>query len=409
MNQNSENGNNNGNGIHDSGGGGERTPHTARVCTYKEFLNCQTLNFKGTEKAVGLAHWIVGQDAAYEMPWKTLMKMMTENYCLRSEIKKLETEQAENKKRMDNNSRNNHEQQPPYKRQNVARAYTVGPGKKRYYVGTLPLCNKCKFYHNGSCAAKFQKTSTCFEYGSQGYYKNDCPRLKNKNCGNAAGNGEAREKDYALGGGEPNPDSNVVMAPSEMKELSDQLQELSDTGFIRPSSSPWGALVLFVKKKDGSFRMCIDYRELNKLMMKNCYPLPRIDDLFDQLQGLGVYSKVDLRSDLMKRVCKPYLDKFVIGFIDDILICSKSKQEHEGHLKLILEFLKKEELYAKFSKCEFQIPRVQFLSHVIDSQCIHVDPAKIESIKDWASPETPMEICQFLGLAATTEDSLKVF
>ncbi|GKB99096.1 putative reverse transcriptase domain-containing protein [Tanacetum coccineum] len=184
----------------------------------------------------------------------------------------------------------------------------------------------------------------------------------------------------------------------------------------------------------------IDYRELNKLTVKNRYPLPRIDDLFDQLQGSSVYSKIDLRSgyhqlkvreedvsktafrtryghyefqvmpfgltnapavfmDLMNRVCKPYLDKFVIVFIDDILIYSKSKQEHEEHLKIILELLKKEELYAKFSKCEFWIPKVQFLGHVIDNKGIHVDPAKIESVKDWASPKTPTEIRQFLGLA----------
>ncbi|GJZ69020.1 putative reverse transcriptase domain-containing protein [Tanacetum coccineum] len=207
------------------------------------------------------------------------------------------------------------------------------------------------------------------------------------------------------------------LAPSEMKELSDQLQELSDKGFIRPSSSPWGAPVLFVKKKDGSFRMCIDYRELNKLTVKNRYPLPRIDDLFDQLQGSNVYSKIDLRSgyhqlrvreedipktafrtryghyefqvmpfgltnapavfmDLMNRVCKPYLDKFVIVFIDDILIYSRNKKKHKEHLKSILELLKKEEF-----------------------QGIYVDPTKIESIKDWASPKTPMEIRQFLGLA----------
>ncbi|GKA89471.1 putative reverse transcriptase domain-containing protein [Tanacetum coccineum] len=229
------------------------------------------------------------------------------------------------------------------------------------------------------------------------------------------------------------------LAPSEMKELSEQLQELSDKGFIRPSSSPWGAPVLFVKKKDGSFRMCIDYRELNKLTVKNRYPLPRIDDLFDQLQGSSIYSKIDLRSgyhqlrvreqdipktafqtryghyefqvmpfgltnapavfmDLMNRVCKPYLDKFVIIFIDDILIYSKDEKEHEEHLKPILELLKKEKLYAKFSKCEFWIPKVHFLGHVIDSIGIHVDPAKIESIKDWASPKTPTEIRQFLGL-----------
>ncbi|GKC24271.1 putative reverse transcriptase domain-containing protein, partial [Tanacetum coccineum] len=159
-----------------------------------------------------------------------------------------------------------------------------------------------------------------------------------------------------------------------MKELSEQLQELSDKGFIRPSSSPWGALVLFVQKKDESFRMCIDYQDLNKLTVKNRYPLPRIDDLFDQLQGSNVYSKINLRSgyhqlrvreeDILKmafrtrnRVCKPYLDKFVIVFIDDILIYSKNKKEHEQHHKAILELLKKEELYAKFFKCEFWIPK----------------------------------------------------
>ncbi|GJS08081.1 putative reverse transcriptase domain-containing protein [Tanacetum coccineum] len=229
------------------------------------------------------------------------------------------------------------------------------------------------------------------------------------------------------------------LAPAEMKELAEQLKELSDKGFIRPSSSPWGAPILFVKKKDGSFRMCIDYRELNKLTVKNRYPLPRIDDLFDQLQGSSIYSKIDLRSgyhqlrvreedipktafrtryghyefrvmpfgltnapavfmDLMNRVCKPYLDKFVIVFIDDILIYSRNEKEHEEHLKTILELLKKEELYAKFSKCEFWINTVKFLGHVIDSSGIHVDPAKIEAVKNWASPTTPSEIRQFLGL-----------
>ncbi|GJY67425.1 putative reverse transcriptase domain-containing protein [Tanacetum coccineum] len=227
--------------------------------------------------------------------------------------------------------------------------------------------------------------------------------------------------------------------PEDLSGIPPTRQELSYKGFIRPSSSPWGALVFFVKKKDGSFRMCIDYWELNKLTVKNRYPLPRIDDLFDQLQGSSVYSKIDLRSsyhqlrvreevipktafrtryghykfqvilfgltnapavfmDLMNRVCKPYLDKFMTVFIDDILIYSKTKQEHEEHLKLILELLKKEELYAKFSKCEFWIPKVQFLDHVIDSNGIHMDPAKIDSIKDWASPKTATDIRQFLGI-----------
>ncbi|GKF35811.1 putative reverse transcriptase domain-containing protein, partial [Tanacetum coccineum] len=186
------------------------------------------------------------------------------------------------------------------------------------------------------------------------------------------------------------------LAPSEMQELSKQLQELADRGFIRPSTSPWGALVLFVKKKDGYFRMCINYQELNKLTIKNRYPLPKIDDLFDQLQGSSTYSKIDLRSgyhqvrvrdedipktafrtryghyefqvvpfgltnasavfmDLMNRLCKSYLDKFVIVFIDDILIYSRNKEEHADHLRIFLELLKKEKLYAKFSKFDFWI------------------------------------------------------
>ncbi|GJT95152.1 putative reverse transcriptase domain-containing protein [Tanacetum coccineum] len=153
------------------------------------------------------------------------------------------------------------------------------------------------------------------------------------------------------------------LAPSEMKELSDLLKELSDKGFIRPSSSPWGAPVLFVQKKDGSFRMYIEYRELNKLTVITSFEY-----------GKKIFRRQHSELDM-------------------------NKKEHKKHLKAILELLKKEELYAKFSKCEFWLPKVQFLSHVIDSQGIHVDPAKIESIKYWSSPKIPMEIRQFLGLA----------
>ncbi|GJU29661.1 putative reverse transcriptase domain-containing protein [Tanacetum coccineum] len=233
------------------------------------------------------------------------------------------------------------------------------------------------------------------------------------------------------------------LAPFELENLSGQLKELQDKGFIRPSSSPWGAPVLFVKKKDGSFRMCIDYRELNKLAVKNRYPLPKIDDLFDQLQGSQFFSKIDLRSgyhqlrvheddilktafrtryghfeftvmpfglinapavfmDLMNRVCRPYLDKFVIVFIDDILIYSKTQEEHVEHLRLVLELLKKEKLYAKFSKCEFWLKEVQFLRHVINGNGIScIDLGKFEDVKKLESPApiTPIEVPSFLGLA----------
>ncbi|GKD94316.1 putative reverse transcriptase domain-containing protein, partial [Tanacetum coccineum] len=204
------------------------------------------------------------------------------------------------------------------------------------------------------------------------------------------------------------------LAPSEMKELSEQLQELSDKGFIRPSSSPWGALVLFVKKKDGSFRMCINYREVNKLTMKNRYPLPRIDDLFDQLQGSSVYSKIDLRSgyhqlrvreedipktafmtqyghyefqvpfgltnahavfiDLMNRVCKPNLDKFVIVFIDDILIYSKNKKEHEEHIK---------GHYLYGTKCTVFIDH-KSLQHILDQKELNMRQRRwLELLSDY--------------------------
>nr|GEW38590.1 putative reverse transcriptase domain-containing protein [Tanacetum cinerariifolium] len=301
------------------------------------------------------------------------------------------------------------------------------------------------------------KGNGCFECGATCHFKRDCPKLKNKDGERvnaprwvyAVGNAEKREN------ASRDPDSNVVTVISCLKaqeymakgcqiflaqifakkeEDKSKEKQLKDVPVVRdypevfpedllslpparpvefqidlipgaaprPSSSPWGASVLFVKKKGGSFRMCIDYHELNKLTVKNRYPLPRIDDLFDQLQGSSVYSKIDLRSgyhqlrvreqdvpktafktryghyefqvmpfgltnapavfmDLMNQVCKPYLDNFVIVFIDDILIYSKNEMEHKEHLKAISELLKKEKLYANFSKFEFGSLRCNFL------------------------------------------------
>nr|GEW53133.1 putative reverse transcriptase domain-containing protein [Tanacetum cinerariifolium] len=197
------------------------------------------------------------------------------------------------------------------------------------------------------------------------------------------------------------------LAPSKMKELADQLQELLEKRFIRPSPSPWGASMLFVKKKDISFRMYIDYRELNNLTVKNRYPLSRINDLFDRLQGSNVYSKINLQTGYHQLRIRE----------EDIPITAF--RTRYGHYEFqvmsfgltnapavfmdlmnrtILELLKKEQLYAKFSKCDFWLESVQFLSHVIDSKGVHIDPAKTEAIKNWATPTTPTEVRQFLGL-----------
>ncbi|GJU08191.1 putative reverse transcriptase domain-containing protein [Tanacetum coccineum] len=195
---------------------------------------------------------------------------------------------------------------------------------------------------------------------------------------------------------------NELPGLSPPRQLSEQLRELLKKGFIRLSSSPWGAPVLFVKKKDGSFRMCIDYRELNKLIIKNRYPLPRIDDLFDQLQGSSVYSKIDLRSGYHQLHIKE----------EDIPITAF--RTRYGHFEFqvmpfrltnasdvfmdLMNRLRKERLYAKFTKCDFWLDSVQFLGHVIDRSGVNVDPAKIEAIKNWAAPTTSTKVRQFLGL-----------
>ncbi|GJW00891.1 putative reverse transcriptase domain-containing protein [Tanacetum coccineum] len=586
--------NKNGDDNHTSGTGTEGvvelTQWFERMETVFRLSNCfveNQIKFSTCTLLAGALTWwnshvlTVSHNVAYAMTWADLRKKMTDKYCPRNEMKKLKAElwnlkvnasksktmqeavematelmdkkvitiaerQAENKRKFENTSRNNQNQQQQNKRQNTGRAYTAGTGEKKPYGGSKPLCAKCNYHHDGPCAPKCHKCNkvghfardcrsagnannannqrgtgsgqkpTCFECRVQGHFKRECPKLKNnKNRGNQVGNDRAPAKDYVVGHAGTNPDSNIMtgtfllnnryasilfdtgadrsfvstafssqmditpstldhyydveladgriiglntilrgctlnllnhpfninlmpvelgsfdaiigmdwlakyqaiivcaekivlrdflevfpedlpglpptrqvefqidlipgaapvarapyrLAPSEMKELSEQLKELSDKGFIRPSSSPWGAPVLFVKKKDGSFWMCIDYQELNKLTVKNRYPLLRIDDLFDQLQGSSVYSKIDLRSgyhqlrvreedisktafrtryghyefqvmpfgltngpavfmDLMNRVCKPYLDKYVIVFIDDILIYSKNKKEH---------------------------------------------------------------------------------
>nr|GEX29300.1 hypothetical protein [Tanacetum cinerariifolium] len=358
----------NGDDSHVSRTGARRTERVTRECTYPYFMKCKPLNFKGTEGFVKLTQWFE------KMETVDLKKKMTDKYCPRGEIKKLKNKikryvgglpdvihgsvvasrpktmqeaidmanelmdkrnntwakrQAENKRKVNDTSRSNQsQQQQQNKRQNTDKAYTAGSGEKKPYGGSKPLFPKCNYHHDGPCAPKCHKCN-------KGHFRKDCLKFKNNNHGTQGGNATAPAKVYAVGRAGTNPDSIVVMvarapyrlAPSEMKELSDQLKELSEKGFIRPSSSPWGAPVLFVKKKDGSFECA------STIVMP-----------------FGLTNAPAVFMDLMNRVYKPYLDEFVI-------IYSKNKKEHEEHLKAILELLKKEELYAKFSKCEFWIPK----------------------------------------------------
>jgi hypothetical protein len=230
------------------------------------------------------------------------------------------------------------------------------------------------------------------------------------------------------------------MSWEELEELKIQLKDLFDKGFIHPSSSPWGCPALFVSKKDKGLCLCVDYRPLNAVTIKNKYPLPRIDILLDQLAGAQVFSKIDLRSGyhqikshdedisktvfstrygfyeylvmsfgltnapthfmyLMNSVFMPELDKFIVVFIDDILVYSKSTEEHEEHLRVVLQQLRDHQLYAKFSKCEFWINEVSFLRHVISSEGITVDPSKVCDVLDWEPPKSIHQVRSFLGLA----------
>jgi hypothetical protein len=226
----------------------------------------------------------------------------------------------------------------------------------------------------------------------------------------------------------------------ELAELKEHIRELVEKGFIHPSSSPWGAQVIFVLKKDGTQRLCVDYRAPNEVTVENKYPLARIDDLFDQLQGACVFSKIDLRIGyhqlkvrecdipktafvlryglyeftvmsfgltnappyfmyMMNKVFMEYLGKFVVVFIDDILVYSRNEEEHEEHLRLVLQKLRDHKLYAKRSKCEFWLKQVAFLGHVISKGGISVDPSKVPDVLSWNAPTSVNDIKSFLGLA----------
>ena len=251
-------------------------------------------------------------------------------------------------------------------------------------------------------------------------------------------------------GSSPTSRPTYRMSMTELDELKKQLQELVDHGFVQPSKSPYGAPVLFVKKKDGSTRMCVDYRALNKITVKNKYPLPRVDELFDRLLGARYFSKIDLRSGyhqvrihpddvpktafrtryghyefrvlpfgltnapatfmhLMQELFRPYLDDFVIVFLDDILIYSRDKASHAKHVRQVLDILRKNKLYAKSSKCEFFRTEVEFLGHRISSEGIHVMQDKVRAIEEWPIPKSVKDVQSFLGLAGYYRKFIKGF
>ncbi|GKD84678.1 putative reverse transcriptase domain-containing protein [Tanacetum coccineum] len=425
-----------------------RPVRPTRECTYNDFLKCQPLNFKGAEGVVGLTQWfermesvfhisncavenqvkfatctlhgisltwwnthvkIVGHDAAYDEEirdrdlasegegyrlgklYPTLLGTSVDvqenvprrvgcggkavemaNNLMDQKLCKLAERQIEKKRKQDENFRNNQNQQQN-KRQNTGRAYTTGPNEKREYSGSLPKCSKCNYLHNGPCAPKCHKCNKvghlardCKSYGNTNavHFKRECPKLKNKNRGNQGGNGNAPAKVYVVGNAGTNPDSNVITELGSFDVIigMDWLVKyhaviVCDEKLVR---IPWGNETLIVHDKSKEKR-------LEDVLIIQDFPEVFPEDLL----GLPPTRQVKFQIDLILGAAPvTYLDKFVIVFIDDILIYSKNKEEHKEHL-----------------------------NHVIDSQGIHVDPTKIESIKDRASPKTPTNIRQFLGLA----------
>jgi predicted aspartyl protease len=229
-------------------------------------------------------------------------------------------------------------------------------------------------------------------------------------------------------------------SPKEYQEMADQVKTLLEKGLIQPSSSPFGAPVLFVTKKDGTLRMCIDYRALNKLTVKNKYPIPRIDDLLDKLHGAQVFTSLDLLSgywqikmgdddipktafrtpqghfewkvlpfgltnapatfqSTMNTILGPVLGKFALVYLDDILIFSNNAADHEIHLRAVLDILRTHKFYVKESKCDFNKPEVKYLGHIVGRHGVKVDPAKVEAVANWPQPTTVTEVQAFLGVA----------
>ncbi|GJX16133.1 hypothetical protein Tco_0216965 [Tanacetum coccineum] len=372
------------------GSGIARPMRPTRECTYTDFHKCQPMNFKGTEGVVGLTQWFKRMETIFNISnyavenqvkfatftlhgvaltwWKSHVKIVGHDaaYGFATELmdKKIRTfveRQVENKRKFEDTSRNNQNQQQQNKEAEHGRYGNANT--------SIPI--------RESLEANQRGTVGLIDLWCSRHCKRELPKVEEQQHGNQGGNGNAPAKVYVVGNAGTNQDSNVVTDPSKMIEIVRPTNGAFGQCFIRPSSSPWGAPVLFVKKKNGSFRMCIDYQELNKLTVKNRYPLPRIDDslifffLGSNYKRYAFILKIDLRSGLSSASCREE-DILKDGFSKlDLVMTSyklckfnltthrRNKKEHEEHHNAILELLKKEELYAKFSKCEFWIPKTE--------------------------------------------------
>ncbi|GJT42095.1 putative reverse transcriptase domain-containing protein [Tanacetum coccineum] len=441
---------------YNSNGSGPRPAQAIRECSYSEFLKCKPLDFKGTEGVVGLTRWFekmesvfsisnctascqvkfatctlqddaltwwnahvktTTPEAAHAMPWATLKKMMTDKYCPRGEIKKIKTEMW-NLKHQSENMQEGYRSLQLELMDEKGHAYAERQAEKKRKSCHLG-CNNCKKVgslakdcrsrpanannNNRNNNNNNQKGNGCYECGAQGHFKRNCPKLKNNDRGNQAGNDRAPAKVYVVGNAGENPD-NVVAELGSFDAIigMDWLAKYQAVIVCAEKivRIPWRNETLIIHG-DG----IRDFPEVfpedlpglpptRQSGVSNWILVPGVCTCSTLYLIDGAFRKKEYRANEEVVRQRLYKTQFLTLGSSGL-----NKQEHEEHLKLILELLKKEELYAKFSKCEFWIPKVQFLGHVIDSEGIHVDPAKIESIKDWTSPKSPTEIRQFLGLA----------
>ncbi|GJV50260.1 putative nucleotidyltransferase, ribonuclease H, partial [Tanacetum coccineum] len=366
-----------------------------------------------------------GRDAANELTWDNFKGLLTEEYCRKDKMQKLGnrltndvvrssgvSKRNDNERKRQNDQQRNQDRNQQNKRIHMTRNYGVDTQDQRPYNDPHPKCTKCNLRHVGNCPR-------CNNCGQTGHFSKDILVVKNYPevfPEDLPGPPPSRQVEFQIDlvpGAAPVAKAPYLLAPSELRKLSAQLQELLRKRLIRPSSSPWGAPVLFLQGETYFSKTDLrsGYHQLR--VRKEDVPKTAFRTRYGHYEFLvmpfGLTNTPTVFMDLMNRVCRPYLDKFVIVFIDDILIYSRSKAEHEQHLNTILSLLKDHELYAKFSKCEFWLREVQFLGHVVNAKGIHVDPAKIKAIKKWEAPRTPIEIRQFLGLAGYYRRFIKDF